>query len=249
LQPQVLILAGEVTGYRHDTDRELVFRQEANFYYLSGCTVPSSYLLLTYEPGKSLSQTPSVELFIPKADLADIMWSVPPPSLKEASEAHDVTRVDHPNALPAAIETLIATFPHALFHTLPRGSSLFPALSDEYIQPVLAPENEGGAVTDFYLLPALQRARLTKDEDEIAAIRHANQISSRAHEVVMRVLGMAVKGGLQKAAAAAKDRPLLPGEWLIEKEAEAEAVFVASCRREGCIVSLELYFLNLTLLL
>ena len=28
-------------------------------------------------------------------------------------------------------------------------------------------------------------------------------------------------------------RPLLPGEWLIEKEAEAEAIFVASCRREG----------------
>jgi Xaa-Pro dipeptidase len=25
----------------------------------------------------------------------------------------------------------------------------------------------------------------------------------------------------------------LPGEWLIEKEAEAEAIFVASCRREG----------------
>jgi Xaa-Pro dipeptidase len=183
-----------------------------------------------------------VELFIPEAELADIMWSVPPPSLKEASETHDVTRVDHPNGLSATIETLITTLPGALFHTLPRGSPLFPVLSDEYTQPVLAPENEGGAVTDLYLLPALQRARLTKDEDEIAAIKHANQISSRAHEVVMRVLGMAVKEGLQKAAAAVKDRPLLPGEWLIEKEAEAEAVFVASCRREGCVASLTLIF-------
>ncbi|KAF8227459.1 Creatinase/aminopeptidase [Tricholoma matsutake] len=236
-KPQVLILAGEVTGYRHDTDRELVFRQESNFYYLSGCTIPSSYLLIAYQPGKSLLQTPTVELFIPKAELADLMWSVPPPSLEDASETHDVTRVDHSSTLPAAIDTLIATLPGALFHTLPRGSPLFPVLPDEYTRPVLAPENEGGAVTDLYLLPALQRARLTKDEDEIAAIKHANQISSRAHEVVMRVLGMAVKGGLQKAAAAAagKDRPLLPGEWLISKEAEAEAVFVASCRREGAV--------------
>jgi len=31
------------------------------------------------------------------------------------------------------------------------------------------------------------------------------------------------------------DRPLMPGEWLIEKEAEAEAIFVASCRREGSV--------------
>jgi Xaa-Pro dipeptidase len=53
----------------------------------------------------------------------------------------------------------------------------------------------------------------------------------------MRVLGMAVKGGLERATAAVKDRPLLPGEWLIEKEAEAEAVFVSSCRREGCVAS------------
>ena len=178
-----------------------------------------------------------MELFIPKAEPADIMWSVPPPSLKDAKETHDVTRVDYSSALPAAIDALITTLPGALFHTLPRGSPLFPVLSDEYVQPILAPGNEGGAVTDLYLLPALHRARLTKDEDEIAAIKHANRISSRAHEVVMRVLGMAVKGGLQKAAAAVKDRPLLPGEWLIEKEAEAEAVFVASCRREGCVAS------------
>ena len=193
---------------------------------------------MIYQPGRSLSQRLSVELFIPKADLADIMWSVPPPSLKDASETHDVTRVDHPGALPAIIDALITSLPSALFHTLPRGSPLFPVLPDEYTQSVLAPENEGGAVTDLYLLSALQHARLTKDEDEIAAIKHANQISSRAHEVVMRVLGMAVKGGLQTAASAVKGRPLLPGEWLIEKEAEAEAVFVASCRREGCVTFL-----------
>jgi Xaa-Pro dipeptidase len=132
LQPQVLLLAGETTGYRHDADRELVFRQKSNVYHLPGRTIPSSYLWLAYQPGSSLSQTPSVELIIPKADLVDIMWSVPPTSLKEASETHDVTCVAHPGALPAAIDALITTLPGALFHTLPRGSPLFPVLSDEY---------------------------------------------------------------------------------------------------------------------
>ncbi|KAF9466719.1 Creatinase/aminopeptidase [Collybia nuda] len=234
-KPQILLLAGEVTGFRNDTDRELVFRQESNFYYLSGCTVPSSFLLIAYQAGTSLSKAPSVNLFIPKAEAADLMWSVPPPSLVAAAEIHDVTRVDHPSALPAAIDTLIKALPGALFHTFPRGSPLFPILPEEYTQPILAKENEGGAVTDLYLLSALHRARLTKDEYEITQIKRANEISSRAHEVVMRVLGKAVKGGIVKGAGAVVDRPLLPGEWLIEKEAEAEAVFVASCRREGAV--------------
>lgn len=218
-----------MTGFRNDTDRELSFRQESNFYYLTGCTVPESFVLLVYQPNV-LGSAPSADLFIPKADLADMMWSIPPPSPDVASQTHDVTRIDHPEELLATITKLITTFPGALFHTLPRASSLFPVLPEEYTAPVLALQNEGGAVTDAYLLTALHHARLTKDDYEIAEIRRANAISSRAHEIVMRVLGLAVKGAIKKGPA---DRPILPGEWLIEKEAEAEAVFVASCRREG----------------
>jgi Xaa-Pro dipeptidase len=162
-----------------------------------------------------------------------MMWSVPPPSIAAATETHDVTAVRHPQALPAAIEKLMKALPNAFFHTLPRGSPLFPVLPEEYLQPVLAAENEGGAVTDFYLLSALHLARLIKDPHEVGLIRKACDISSRAHEVVMRVLGDAVKGGIVAGAGAGVDRPLLPNEWLIEKEAEAEAIFVASCRREG----------------
>ncbi|GLB37136.1 putative aminopeptidase P, N-terminal domain [Lyophyllum shimeji] len=231
-KPQVLLLAGEVTGFRNDTDRELLFRQESNFYYLTGCTVPASFLLAAYQPGTSLDQKPSIDLFIPEANEADIMWSVPPPSAATAAATHDVTRVDHPPAISETLTTLLAALPGALVHTLPRASPLFPAIPDEYLAPALT--RESAAVTDLYLLPALHNARLLKDVHEIEAIRHANAISSRAHEVVMRVLGQAVKGGLRSGASAG-DRPFLPGEWLIEKEAEAEAIFIASCRREGAV--------------
>lgn len=206
----------------------MVFRQESNFYYLSGCTVPASYLLIAYQAGTALDKTPSMQLFIPKAESADIMWSIPPPTLEVASTTHDVTKTHYTSDLSAEIATLVKAFPEALFHTLPRGSPLFPTLSDQYPQIVLSAD---GAVTDAYLLSALHRTRLIKDAEEIALIRRANQISSRAHETVMRVLGKAVKGEIQRDKGA--DRPLLPGEWLIEQEAEAEAIFVASCRREG----------------
>ncbi|KAJ7273672.1 prolidase [Mycena haematopus] len=232
-KPQVLLLAGGVVEYRNDTDRELAFRQESNFRYLTGCDVPSSYVLVGYQPGTSLERTPSVELFIPEANLADMMWSVPPPSLAAAQETHDVTRVNNTSALPAAIDNLLKALPNALFHVLPRSSPVLPAVLEEYLAPILA--HEGGAVTDFYLLSALHSARLIKDEHEISLIRKACDISSRAHEVVMRVLGAAVKGAIVAGPGATVDRPLLPSEWLIEKEAEAEAIFVASCRREGAV--------------
>ncbi|OJT05872.1 hypothetical protein TRAPUB_3285 [Trametes pubescens] len=228
-KPQIVLLAGEVTPFRNDTDREMPFRQESNFFYLSGCRVPASYLLLAYQNGTSLANQPSSHLFIPKAELADIMWSVPPPSLEEATATHDVTRIDHPTALADFIQELIKAFPGALVHTLP-SSPLFPTIPSQYTAAFLAGDVK---VTEDYLLAALHRARLVKDAEEIALIRRANEISSRAHEVVMRVLGQGVRGLIKRGKGAGTNRPLLPGEWLVQKEAEAEALFVASCRREG----------------
>ena len=156
------------------------------------------------------------------------MWSVPPPSLDQAQGLFDAHGIAHPADLKDAIAELLKAHPDTLFHTLPRNSPHFQALPEEYASFVQAE----GAITDAYLLKALHRTRLVKDAYEIEQIRKANAISSRAHEVVMRVLGAAVQG---KIRSQADNRPLLPSEWLIETEGEAEAIFVASCRREGSI--------------
>lgn len=61
----------------------------------------------------------------------------------------------------------------------------------------------------------------------------------------MRVLGAGVRGAPGSTGGeVAQSRPPLPGEWLIEREAEAEAIFVASCRREGCAIVLSLFRLK-----
>jgi Xaa-Pro dipeptidase len=231
-KPQALLLAGSATPFRNDTDREMTFRQESNFYYLSGCTIPSSFLFVGYKSGTSFATHPKMDLFVPKIEEADLMWSVPPPQPSTILETHEVTSVDHHETLEECISDFAKAFPEALIHTLPRNSPLFPEIPAKYTELVLSLENGGqGAVTDMYLLKALHQARLVKSEYEIDKIRKANEISSRAHEVVMRVLGKAVKGEIKKA----QGRVSLPGEWLIEKEAEAEAIFVASCRREGSV--------------
>jgi Xaa-Pro dipeptidase len=44
-----IYLAGETVQSRHDTDRELPFRQESNFAWLTGVEVPGSAFTLSYE--------------------------------------------------------------------------------------------------------------------------------------------------------------------------------------------------------
>jgi Xaa-Pro dipeptidase len=152
------------------------------------------------------------------------MWSIPPPTIPEAREMHNVTDILHIESFTSSLDSALAATPGALVHTLPQTAQF----------PILPPLPAGAGSSAAYLLPALHRARLVKSDAEIQRIRRANEISSRAHEVVMRVLGAGVRGApVKRVSETAQCHPPLPGEWLIEKEAEAEAVFVASCRREG----------------
>jgi Xaa-Pro dipeptidase len=173
-------------------------------------------------------------LFIPNVDPADLMWSIPPPTISAARETHDVANVLHTTSFASSFASALTAAPTALVHTLPQTAQ-FPALPPLSVDAVTP--------SDGYLLLALHRARLIKSDAEIQRIRHANEISSRAHEVVMRVLGVGVRSALtSEGAGAVRHHPPLPGEWLIEREAEAEAIFVASCRREGCAVIFPLIF-------
>lgn len=137
-----------------------------------------------------------------------------------------VDEIEHPPKLVTAISQLP---PGTIVHILPETDQ-FPNVFASEVDGLQAALKSTQTKTIEYLLPALHSTRLIKDSYEVAMIRKANDISSRAHEVVMRVLGLAVAGKIKKQSTRT---PLLPGEWLIEKEAEAEAIFVASCRREG----------------
>ncbi|KAH9047102.1 Creatinase/aminopeptidase [Lactarius hengduanensis] len=221
--------------------------------------VPSSLLLLT--ASSATSDDLVTTLFIPEAEPADLMWSVPPPTLDAARETYNVTDVLYTSSFASSLAAVLQAAKAGRKHTsgTPGGSPFVHAFTAAAMTagttfhphvhtlpqtaqfPTLPSFPHTVRKLTSYLLSALHRARLTKSAAEIAHIRRANAISSRAHEVVMRVLGVGVRralaspqGGTQDADAVAKRVPL-PGEWLIEKEAEAEAIFVASCRREGHI--------------
>ena len=86
------------------------------------------------------------------------------------------------------------------------------------------------------LREALHIARMIKTDYEIELIREANWISSGAHEVLMRELGRYAKKRSEAAGSGKeKERSGKEGitEWEVESEGDAEALFVASCRRMG----------------
>lgn len=225
---QVILLKGQKTEYRNDTDRELPFRQESNFFWLTGCdNLSASLALLVHKPGDS-GKHPICEthLFIPHEDPLETLWSPAPPNLEEARRVFDATTIGFTKDFTQTMKDIMSGLTNCLVHTLPNSPQF----------PEHAVDLGGWQTNDEYLLTALHQARLTKDEYEIELIKKANDISSRAHELVMRLLGQGVKDKSIKGAngvASKKATPLMPSEWRITREAEAEAAFVASCRREG----------------
>lgn len=168
--------------------------------------------------------------FVPPANEDDIMWSVPPPSLEVCAKRLSSHAFE---PLPALERVLSAFTSTSTVHTLP-STVLFPALPSSLGQMQATRAEDA-------LLPALHQARLLKTEHEIALMARANAITSQAHEVVMRALGRHAAGrgvaGAQSTRFEERGVGAYAAEWEIEGEGDAEALFVAACRRGGCVAA------------
>ncbi|KAF8606089.1 Creatinase/aminopeptidase [Ceratobasidium sp. AG-I] len=151
-------------------------------------------------------------LFISLEDPLTTMWSPPPPSLDAAREVFEAHEVVGSNEFELRIKSMVAHAGDAVAHIL-SPTPIFPS-----IPPLLLTTWAISGIKTPY---------------EIELIREANAISSRAYEVIMRVLGKDMKEVGGKVGGKKAEGAVMPGQCRIEKEAEAEAIFVASCSREG----------------
>lgn len=160
------------------------------------------------------------------------MWSVQPPTVELVTQTHESHDVDLTSSLRDYLSVLSVT---TTLHTLPQ-TDLFPPL------PEFTSALESVTIVDDAFLPAVHRARLTKTPWEIRDMERACAITSAAHEVVMRELGrfaggkgVAGKGSAREGGVTARNAALRVNEWEIESEGDAEAIFVAVCRRAGWV--------------
>lgn len=169
------------------------------------------------------------------------MWSIPPPNLKQAEQmfdfdvqelgftgADDVTWMESLVTQDSTKETLL----HVLSAPTDDTYLSYPT-PPGWILNKIASLPSTTRITSQYLQKAFHHARLIKTEQEISYIREACRITSGAHEVVMRELGKFAMGRERKSVRADRTGKEALNEWEIESEGDAEAVFVAACRRAG----------------
>ncbi|OJD16437.1 hypothetical protein AJ78_03378 [Emergomyces pasteurianus Ep9510] len=186
----IFYLEGQKTQMIEDNDGPMPFRQRRNFFYLSGCPLPDSYL--TYNIEKD-----HLTLFIPPIDEDSVIWSGLPLSPDEAMELYDVDAVLSTPDVNASLAHYCST----------KGGKKVFAISNQ-VSPHITflPFQE----IDFDVLKRVaEECRVVKDSYEIALVRRANEISTKAHLAVF-----------EAAKSATNER-------------ELEATFIATCMSYG----------------
>ncbi|KAH7162114.1 putative Xaa-Pro aminopeptidase [Dactylonectria estremocensis] len=186
----VLYLEGRMTKLIEDNDGAEHFRQRRYFYYLTGCNLADCYFIYDIQTSKST-------LFIPPVEEDEVIWSGLPVSIEEALQQYDVDEVKLTTEINPALASLAAATP---------SSTAF-AIENQVSDTVTFLQFDD---KDFSLLkPAIEVARVVKDEFEVALIRKANSVSDIAHRAVV------------KNTAGAKN------------ERELEAIFIHRCVANG----------------
>ncbi|EGP87569.1 peptidase M24, partial [Zymoseptoria tritici IPO323] len=193
----VLYLEGQSTKMTEDNDQESHFRQRRHFYYLTGCDLPDCFYAYDIASDKST-------LWIPPIDPEYVMWAGMPLLPKEALERYDIDEVLTTDELKSG---------KSLVNMLQKQQTIVHVIEDRADLAVFKADSVVAFKPDInyeWLRKAIEICRVVKDDFEIALIRHANIVSSYAHEQVL--------------AAATR----------ASNERELNAVFVMHCHANGC---------------
>ncbi|KAJ7367774.1 peptidase M24 [Mycena albidolilacea] len=185
------------------------FRQDSNFWYLTGFDEPDSAVILEKT---STSRGYRMTLFSAGKDSAKEKWDGARTSLHEAGtlfQADDARCIDQ---FSSHLRSALSTYSNVFVDVppAPRGalkSSKFTTKSIlKYLSPAVTPRTEYDSVVEAIshsrrkpLAPKIAHLRAIKSEAELSVMRQAADISGRAHAKTMRF----TRPGLSEAALAA----------------------------------------------
>ncbi|CDH56841.1 xaa-pro aminopeptidase [Lichtheimia corymbifera JMRC:FSU:9682] len=158
-----IYLNGQVVHERDDTDCELPFRQESNFYYLTGVAEPGFHVVIDIA-------TQRIQLFAPAVNPDDVIWMGLPDSLETLQSKYDVDEALYVDDLNKRLaeSNVVYTIPIAKTDLL--DTERVKLAGDEDKKKLYA---------------AFCEARAIKADWEVDIIRQSNKISSDAHAKVM----------------------------------------------------------------
>ncbi|KAF9975266.1 hypothetical protein BGZ73_001157 [Actinomortierella ambigua] len=195
----ILLAKGQVSNNRDNTDTEIQFHQESNFFYLTGVDEPDYYFIYHFLTSTSY-------LVAPDVDLRLTVWKGPVPSDEELLSKFDIDHVVRYSDLLHLLKNTLK--PRRIYGW--NQPELGPALADKAIEHELnryishrlirpkrscrgsRPAHRGDGDEDDEeeyaesLYEAFILARIHKSPIELVLSREATRISSDAHRLVMQ---------------------------------------------------------------
>jgi Xaa-Pro aminopeptidase len=178
-------------------DSDYPYRHDSYFYYLSGFTEPESVLVLVAALGDRPARA---ILFCREKNLEREIWDGYRHGPEAAKTAFGMDEAWPIGELDARLPDLLADAP-ALYYATASSTALDAQMAG-WIKTVRARSRSGVTAPSIFhdLLPLLDEMRLIKDDDELAIMQRAGDISGNAHARAMR----AARPGLHEYALEAE---------------------------------------------
>ena len=174
-----VVIAGASTQYRN-ADSSHAFRQDSNFWYLSGFNEAESTLVLLVNEKNNVQSI----AFVPEKDELKEIWdgyrAGPEGAMKDHGFdlAFNNTEIDH------RLPDLLAGH-NQVFYPVGKSKTLDADII-EWIKSAKSKDRHSSAIDIADASSKVGNQRLIKDEDEIKIIKKACQISAEAHVEAMK---------------------------------------------------------------
>ena len=162
----IIYMKGAEMMYRYETDYEFPFRQESNFWYLTGVNEPDFHLVLDL-------QSQEYHLFAPKRDALYAVWHGRIKSKEQYREEYD------PDHLHLDVE-----LPNILSELAPETIYCLNEEQAEFIEEI----DRSKPVEVETLEDAITHCRVFKTDWELDQMREAARINNIAHTEVLKNL-------------------------------------------------------------
>lgn len=160
----LIYIRGASVSHRYGTDFEYPFRQESNFWYLSGVNEPDFALIL--DPAKQ-----EFHLLLPRRDAMYAVWMGFVRSPEHYKTTFNPDHVHYTDELENVLRSLSPSNVHCVHESDARQVREFGFQADT------------GELAD-----ALAFCRVLKTSDEVAQLRIASNVASDAHKAVMKAV-------------------------------------------------------------
>ena len=174
-----VVIAGASTQYRN-ADSSHAFRQDSNFWYLSGFNEAESTLVLLVNEKNNVKSI----AFVPEKDELKEIWDGYRAGPEGAMKDHDFDLAFNNTEIDQRLPDLLAGH-NQVFYPVGKSKTLDADII-EWIKSVKSKDRHSSAIDIADASSKVGNQRLIKDEDEIKIMKKACQISAEAHVEAMK---------------------------------------------------------------